>query len=91
MIHVKVGKSYVSWSEELVPGLRVTELSSNTDIMLQNISNYDAFVINNAHLQPNIGLFAKLCKEKNKMVCICGKINTHTKALLDIADTFTKI
>lgn len=91
MIHVKVGKPSYSWSEELVPGLRVTEVGANTDIMLQHVYNQDAFMINNAHMQPNICLFAKLCKEKNKLVLICGNINLHTRGLLDIADTFEKI
>lgn len=59
--------------------------------MLCNVQQCDAYVVNYAHKQPNIGLFAKLCKEKNKLVLISGEINKLTKDLLDIADTFEKV
>lgn len=59
--------------------------------MLRNVLNFDAYVVNYAHEQPNIKLFANLCKEKNKLVLISGEINKLTKDLLDIADTFEKI
>ena len=90
MICVKVGKPSHDWSDYFAaaPGMRTVELKK--DIMLQQIYNQDAFIINNAHNHPNICLFAKLCKEKDKVVFICGNINSYTKDLLDIADSYEK-
>lgn len=90
MICVKVGKPSHDWSDHMTaaPGMRTVELKK--DIMLHQVYNHDAFIINNAHNQPNICLFANLCKEKNKVVFICGNINTYTKELLDIADSYEK-
>ncbi len=90
MIRVKVGTPIYRWLEEDIPGIRIHNIT-DTSIMLCNVANYDAFIVNKAHEQPNICLFAKLCKEKNKLVLICGEINNLTKDLLEIADTFEKV
>ena len=90
MIRVKVGVSFYEWSKTDICGLYVCNLTGK-NIMLCNLSKFDGYIVNNAHEYANIKLFAKLCKEKNKLALLCGKINSFTKSLLEIADTFEKI
>lgn len=90
MIRVRVGADFYDWSSHNITMRLHTDLT-DSDIMLHNIHNYDTYIVNKAHLQPNICVFASLCKKHGKQLFICGKVNNYTKDLLDVADEFKLI
>ena len=84
MIHVRVGKESYQW-KTLGKTLYVLD-----DIMLVNYKQYDTIVVNNAHLYPNLKVFAGLCKAANINLKIGGLLNENTETVLEIADMFVK-
>lgn len=77
MIHLRIGKP----SHEFERGVEVKD-----DIMLTNYRQYKSIFVNNAHLHPNIAVFARLCKKSNIMISICGLRNKYTEEIIPDAD-----
>lgn len=77
MIHLKLGKP----SHNFTHGVEIKD-----NIMLTNYKQHKSIFVNNAHLQPNIAVFARLCKKSNIMVSICGLRNTFTEEIIPDAD-----
>ena len=84
MIHVRIGKESYKWNT-LGRTLYVLD-----DLMLVNYKQYDTIVVNNAHVYPNLKVFANLCKVANVQLLVGGLLNLNTEALLYISDSFIK-
>jgi len=84
MIHVLLGRKAYEW-----PRVGRTLLAEG-DIMLLNYQGYDTIIVNNAHTQPNIAVFARLCSRRNIRVMVGGLVNKYTMELAGFADTFKK-
>lgn len=63
-------------------------LETQGDIMLINYKPYNTIIVNKAHEQPNIAVFARLCKRSNIHIKICGLLNKYTEQLLPDVDVF---
>ncbi len=89
MIRVKVNTSHYVWNQNVMLG-HCLHVSRRSNILLYNIYNYDTIIVNHAHNEPNISVFAALCKQKGKQILISGLVNQYTKDLIDIADEYEK-
>ena len=94
MIRVKVGRRSYDWIGEYGDDKstlgHIGDLTGK-EIMLFDMNRYDTYIVNDAHKQPNIRVFAVLCKQKNKQLLVGGMINPFTKDLLDMADEYEKV
>jgi len=79
MIHLKIGK----------PSHPFNGVEAKGDIMLLNYKQQRVLYVNNAHLQPNIAVFARLCKKNNVLINVCGLRNQYTEEVMHDADTIT--
>jgi len=77
MIHLKIGKPAHAFEQGV---------EAKGDIMLINYKQHKSIFVNNAHLQPNIAVFARMCKQSNILIQICGLRNTFTEEVIPSAD-----
>ena len=90
MIRVKINTQEYEWDKKYLLG-NCLFADRHSNILLYNIYKYDTVIVNFAHEEPNICVFAALCKEKEKQVLVAGLMNDFTRNLLDMADEIEKI
>ncbi len=80
MIHLKIGKPSHPFTR-IGYTLEVKE-----DLMMIHYKQYHSIIVNNAHKYPNLAVFARLCKQSNILINICGLRNKYTEEVLQDAD-----
>jgi len=81
MIHVKVGTPHTDTEGRTLEIIEV-------DPMLVNYKQFDTIIINDGHEQPNLKVFANLCKKSNTRLLVSGHQSTTLEELRDIADIY---